>query len=96
MRKAFLDLKAVRNTFEARRTALKANLVESHTAANVAVVKLSAFVPKFACFGLQCADINEKVKVSLAQVESIAVLLIITFKKSSWTPSHSLSARWRV
>lgn len=63
-------LEAEKNCFEVRRTALEAKLVESHTTTNVAVTKLSAFVSNFARFGLTGANIDEKVKVNLARVES--------------------------
>lgn len=49
--KARSDLEAERNCFGVRCTALEAELIESHTATDSVVTKLSVFVSKLGRFG---------------------------------------------
>lgn len=74
------DLEDERNSFEVHITAVGAEVIESHTATSAAVTNLSAFVLKLTSFGLEGADIDEKVKVALALIKMNAVLLASTEK----------------
>lgn len=89
-------LEADRKCFEVRHTALEEELVESHNAINAADTTLSVFMSKLARFGTKGTDIDGKVKVALAQVESNSVLLTSAEKELADSKSDIVSTMMRM